>query len=195
LGTDAEIAEMKQRLIELILEHAFQYSETPKFKLVHGGTSRFYFNCKRVTLDPEGQVLIGNLVFDAVRGLPITGIGGLTLGADPIANAAAYTSWLKGRPIQSFVVRKVPKDHGIVAPIEGKVKSGDHVVVLDDVVTTGGSTLQAIAACRQSGLVVDGVVVLVDRQEMNGRENIEKEVPNFKALVTRDEVVAVMKRR
>ncbi len=195
MGTNADIAEMKKRLIELILEFAFQYSETPKFKLVHGGTSQFYFNCKRVTLDPEGQYLIGNLVFDAVRDLPIQGIGGLTLGADPIANAAAYTSWLKGRPIQSFVVRKAPKDHGIVAPIEGKVKSADHVVVLDDVVTTGGSTLQAISACRQSGLVVDGVVVLVDRQEMNGRENIEKEVPNFKALVTRDEVVAMMLRR
>jgi len=180
---------MRSRLIELLLEFAFQYSDTPRFKLAHGGTSQFYFNCKRVTLDPEGQYLIGNLVFEAVRDLRIQGIGGLTLGADPIAGAAAYSSWLKGEPIQSFVVRKTQKDHGIVAPIEGKVKAGDRVVVVDDVVTTGGSTLQAISACRRSGLEIAGVVVLVDRQEMNGRQNIVAEVPNFTALVTRDEIM------
>jgi orotate phosphoribosyltransferase len=187
--SNPDSTEMRNRLMDLLLEFSFQYSETPKFKLAHGGTSNYYFNCKRVTLDPEGQYLIGNLVFEAVRDLGIQGIGGLTLGADPISNATAYSSWLKGQPIQSFVVRKTQKDHGIVAPIEGKVKSGDRVVVLDDVVTTGGSTLQAISACRQSGLEIAGVVVLVDRQEMNGRENIEKEVPNFKALVTRDEIM------
>jgi len=186
-----DIEEMRKRLIDLLLEFAFQYSETPRFKLAHGGTSSFYFNCKRVTLDPEGQYLIGNLVFEAVRELKITGIGGLTLGADPIANATAYSSWLRGQPIQSFVVRKAQKDHGIIAPIEGKVKAGDRVVVLDDVVTTGGSTLQAISACKQAGLDIAGVVVLVDRQEMSGRERIESEVPNLKALVTRDEVMEI----
>ena len=163
-------AEMRKRLIELLIEHAFQYSETPKFKLAYGGISQYYFNCKRVTLDPEGQYLIGNLVFDAVRNLQVQGIGGLTLGADPISNAAAYSSWLRGQPIQSFVVRKVQKDHGIIAPIEGKVVPGDRVVVVDDVVTTGSSTLQAISACRQARLEIVGVVALVDRQEMNGRE-------------------------
>lgn len=184
-----DIEKMRKRLIELVLEYTFQYSDTPGFKLAHGGTSRFYFNCKRITLDPEGQYLIGNLVYDAVRELGISAIGGLTLGADPIANAVAYSSWLRGHPIQSFVVRKTQKDHGIVAPIEGKVKAGDRVVVVDDVVTTGGSTLQAIAACRQNDLQIVGVVALIDRQEMNGRENIEREVPVFKALLTRDEVM------
>ncbi len=191
--TDSE--KMRNRLIELILDYTFQYSETPKFKLAHGGTSRFYFNCKRITLDPEGQYLIGNLVFEAVKDLGINAIGGLTLGADAIANATAYSSWLNGRPIQSFIVRKTQKDHGIIAPIEGKVKAGDRVVVVDDVVTTGGSTLQAIAACRQAGFEIAGVVALVDRQEMNGRENIEKEAPNFKALVTRDEVMDLYRHR
>ncbi|MEM5785984.1 MAG: orotate phosphoribosyltransferase [Syntrophobacteraceae bacterium] len=189
--TNLEIDSMRRRLIDLLLEFSFQYSETPKFKLVHGGTSQFYFNCKRVTLDPEGQHLIGNLVFEAVRDLDIRAIGGLTLGADAIATATAYSSWIGGRPIQSFVVRKVRKDHGIIAPIEGKVNSGDRVVVVDDVVTTGGSTLQAISACRLAGLEIAGVVVLVDRQEMNGRENIIKEVPNYKAIATRDEIMAV----
>ncbi len=189
-----DVEKMRQRLLDLILEYAFQYSETSGFKLAHGGTSRFYFNCKRITLDPEGQYLIGNLVFDRLRGLEIDAVGGLTLGADPIATATAYSSWLGGRPIQSFIVRKAGKDHGIIAPIEGRVKTGDRVAVVDDVVTTGGSTLQAISACRQAGLEVVGVLALVDRQEMNGRENIEKLVPNFKSLVTRDEVMRIYRR-
>ena len=184
-----DIEKMRKRLLELILEYTFQYSETPVFKLAHGGTSRFYFNCKRVTLDPEGQYLIGNLVFEALSDLQINAVGGLTLGADPIANATAYSSWLRGRPIQSFIVRKTSKDHGIIVPIEGKVKPGDRVAVVDDVITTGGSTLQAISACREAGLEIAGALTLVDRQEMNGRENIQKQVPNFKALVTRDEVM------
>lgn len=184
-----DIEKMRNRLLELILEYAFQFSETPAFKLAHGGTSRFYFNCKRITLDPEGQYLVGNLVFEVVKDFGISAIGGLTLGADPIANATAYSSWLKGRPIQSFIVRKTSKDHGIIAAIEGKVTAGDRVVVVDDVVTTGGSTLQAISACRQAGLDIVGVLTLIDRQEMNGRENIEKQIPNFKALFTRDEVM------
>lgn len=186
---------MKDRLREMILQDAFQYSDTPIFTLVHGGKSQFYFNCKRVTLDPEGLYLIGNLVFDLIQDLDVQAIGGLTLGADPIANAVAYTSWVKQRAIQSFVVRKKEKDHGAVSLIEGKVKAGDRVVVIDDVVTTGGSTLQAIAACRFVGLEVVKVVVLVDRQEMNGKENIAKEVPNIDVLFTRDEIMAIYDQR
>ena len=189
-----ELKHMRRRLIELIIEYAFQFSETPSFKLVHGGLSNFYFNCKRVTLDPEGQYLIGNLVFDAVRESGIQAIGGLTLGADAIATAAAYASWLRGRPIQSFVVRKKQKDHGTASLIEGKVGPGDRVAVVDDVITTGGSTLQAIGACREAGLEVVEAVVLVDRQEMNGREAILKEAGRVKALVTREEVMEIYRK-
>jgi orotate phosphoribosyltransferase len=180
---------MRERLKELILEHAFRYSATPSFKLVHGGMSQFYFNCKQITLDPEGQYLIGNLVFNEIKNLGIKAIGGLTLGADPIANAVAYTSWLERQPVQSFVVRKAPKDHGTGSRIEGKVSPGDRVAVVDDVVTTGGSTLQAIAACREAGLEVVKAIVLVDRQEMNGRDSILEAVPEVTALVTRDEIM------
>ena len=187
--------EMKERLKELILTHAFQYSETASFKLAHGGTSCFYFNCKKVTLDPEGQYLIGNLVLRAIRDLAPHAVGGLTLGADPIANAVAYASWVEKCPIQSFVVRKKQKDHGTAALIEGKVKAGDRVVVVDDVVTTGSSTLQAVEACRAAGLEVVKVVALLDRQEMNGRENILKEVPLVEAVVTRDEIMELYKAR
>jgi orotate phosphoribosyltransferase len=186
---------MKERLKKLVLDYAFQFSETPAFKLVHGGFSQFYFNCKRVTLDPEGQYLIGNLVFAAIRERNVKAIGGLTLGADPIANAVAYTSWLQKHPVQAFVVRKKQKDHGTASLIEGRVQAGDRVVVVDDVITTGGSTLQAIAACRQAGLEVVKVVVLVDRQEMHGREKILKEVPDVKALITVDEVMELYRKQ
>ena len=189
------LPKMKERLKQLVLENAFQYSEVPVFKLVHGGLSQFYFNCKQVTLDPEGQYLIGNLIFAAIRNLSVKAIGGLTLGADPIANAVAYTSWLQGNPVQSFVVRKKPKDHGTASLIEGRVQAGERVVVVDDVVTTGGSTLQAIAACRQAGLEVVKVVVLVDRQEMQGRENILKEVPDVEALITVDDIMEMYRQK
>ena len=186
---------MRERLREMILRDAFQFSDTPIFKLVHGGKSQFYFNCKRVTLDPEGQYLIGNLIFKSIQDLNVQAIGGLTLGADPISNAVAYTSWVERKAIQSFVVRKKEKDHGAVNLIEGKVKAGDRVVVVDDVITTGGSTLQAISACRFAELEVVKVVVLVDRQEMDGRANILKEVPDVEALFTRDEIMALYQNR
>jgi orotate phosphoribosyltransferase len=189
-----DIDKMRKRLVELVIEYAFQYSERPSFKLAHGGMSSFYFNCKKVTLDPEGQYIIGNLIFEALSAFEPAGVGGLTLGADALANAAAYTSWVKGKPFESFIVRKKQKDHGIVAAIEGKVKAGDRVVVLDDVVTTGASTLQAIAACREAGFAILGALALVDRQEMNGRKNIEKEVPFLKSLVTCEEVMAVYRK-
>ncbi len=186
-----DIPKMRERLTELVFRYAFQYSENPGFKLAHGGTSPFYFNCKKVTLDPEGQYLIGNLIFEALSDLELDGVGGLTLGADALANAAAYTSWLRGRPVQSFIVRKSRKDHGVIASIEGKVKAGNRVVVLDDVVTTGASTIQAISACRRAGFEILGALALVDRQELNGRQNIEKEVPFLKALVTCEEVMRI----
>lgn len=186
---------MKNRLREMILQDAFQFSDTPIFTLVHGGKSQFYFNCKRVTLDPEGLYLIGNLVFELIQDLNVQAVGGLTLGADPIADAVSYTSWVKQRPMQSFVVRKKEKDHGAASLIEGKVKAGDRVVVIDDVITTGGSTLQAIAACRFAGLEVVKVVVLVDRQEMMGKENIAKEVPDIDVLFTRDEIMAIYRQQ
>src|SRR5512135_3745775 len=118
---------MKERLIELVLEKAFKYSEEPVFKLVSGRMSNYYFNCKAVTLHPEGMHLIGNLIFAMVEGSGVRGIGGLTLGADPVAGAVAYTSYLKGSPIEAFVIRKTAKAHGTMQWIEGNVAKGDRV--------------------------------------------------------------------
>ncbi len=183
---------MKKRLIKLILEKAFKYSEKPVFKLVSGRMSNYYFNCKAVSLNPEGMSLIGNLIFDLVKDLNVKGIGGLTLGADPIAYAVAYTSYLKGKPIEAFVVRKTPKSHGTMLWIEGNVKKGDGVVIIDDVITTGKSTIEGINRAKEEGLEIVKVIALIDRQE-GGREAVEASGYKLDSIITKDEVMKLYK--
>ena len=185
---------MKKRLIELIIEKAFKYSEEPVFRLVSGRISNYYFNCKAVALHPEGMHLIGNLIFEMIKDLGIKGIGGLTLGADPIAYAVAYTSFLKGNPIEAFIVRKTPKSHGTMQLIEGNVKKGDRVVIVDDVITTGKSTIEAITKAKEDGLEVVKVITFIDRQE-GGREAIEALGYKVDSVITRDEVMKIYKRQ
>ena len=186
---------MKDRLLELVLEKSFQYAEEPIFKLVSGGVSNFYFNCKPAMLDPEGKELIGRLVFAKIKDLQISGIGGLELGSVPISGAVSLISQLEGKPLKEFIVRKEEKDHGIPAKMEGEFAPGEKVVVVDDVITTGGSTIKAIEAVEKLGLIVIRVVVLVDREEMNGKQNIQKLCPEVEALITRSEVMELYKKR
>jgi orotate phosphoribosyltransferase len=186
---------MKDRLMELILAKSFQYADKPIFKLVSGAMSNFYFNCKPTMLDPEGKELIGRLIFEKIRDLEVTAIGGLALGSVPISGAVSLISRLEGKGIKEFIVRKEQKDHGIPAKVEGECRAGERVVVVDDVITTGGSTIQAIEAVRKLGFKVVKVVVLVDREEMNGRQNIEKLCPDVEALVKRSEMMALYKAR
>jgi orotate phosphoribosyltransferase len=184
------IDELKERLGEIILERSFKYSENPPFTLASGRQSNYYFNCKPTTLDPEGMNLIGSIIFDMIKDSGITAAGGLTLGADPIANALSVISYQKGKPIKSFIVRKDVKDHGTKSAIEGSVKAGDRVLIIDDVITTGGSTITAIEQARKAGLVVDRVITLIDREE-GGRENIQKHVENIQSILTRTEIMAL----
>ena len=181
---------MRQRLIELILERTFKFTDEPTFKLASGTMSNFYFNCKPTTLNSEGMYLVGNLLYEIIKGRrswKVKGVGGLTLGADPVANAIAYTSYLKGEPVEAFVVRKEPKKHGTMLWIEGNVKNGDKVVIVEDVITTGGSSKKAIERARECGLKVLGVVVLIDRQE-GGRKAIESLGVPVRVLLTKEEI-------
>lgn len=182
---------MKQELIQLLCEKSFKYSEEPVFKLVSGKKSRFYVNCKPTILSPRGMFLVGHLVFEAVKGLGLDGVGGLTFGADPIAMATAFVSELQQRPLNAFSIRKDQKDHGIVKWIEGDMKPNDRVAILEDVVTTGGSTLKAVERAEAEGLSVVKVVALVDRQE-GGLEKIQERVADAAAIVTRDELLAAV---
>lgn len=182
-----KITEMKKRLADIILEKSFRYSEEP-FTLSSGLKSNFYFDCKKTTLDPEGMNLIGHIIFDMLKDSAIAGVGGLSLGADPIANAISLISYQQGKPINPFIVRKDAKGHGTKSRIEGNVRPGDRVAVLDDVVTTGASTITALEAAKNAGLVVDRVIVLVDREE-GGSENILKYVNRLDPVFKRSEIM------
>ena len=188
------VAQMKDRLIEIIIAKSFQYRDDPPFTLASGKTSNYYFNCKPTTLDPEGMNLIGGILFRMLADTEITAAGGLTLGADALANALAVISYQHGKPIKAFIVRKDVKDHGTKSALEGDVKAGERVVVLDDVITTGGSTITAIERVRAAGLVVDRVIALIDREE-GGRENILSNIPRVESVVTRSEIMQVYEKK
>lgn len=188
-----DINEMKQRLARIVLEKSFSFSEEP-FTLSSGLKSNYYFNCKKTTLDPEGMNLIGNIIFDMIKDSEISAVGGLSLGADPIANAISLVSFQKGRPVSSFIVRKDAKGHGTKSRIEGNVKAGDRVAVLDDVITTGASTITALEAAKEAGLVVDRVIVLVDREE-GGKENIREYAERIDPVLKRSEIMELYKKQ
>jgi orotate phosphoribosyltransferase len=177
------------RLLELLRTLSF---ERRKVILASGRESDFYVDCKRTTLTAEGHVLVGRLLLELVRRVrpPVRGVGGLTLGADPIASAIALTSFLEGAPVDAFIVRKEPKGHGTGQWIEGRktIPDGSRVVVIEDVVTTGGSALKAIERCRAEQLEPVACVALVDRLE-GGREAIEAQGVPLEALFTRKDFI------
>ncbi len=166
----------REKLLALLAQRSFRFDPQNKFLLASGKLSDTYIECKLTSFYGPALPLIGEVLYERVRGKGAAAVGGLTQGADPLALAVAYFSALRGDPIQAFSVRKEPKKHGTRRWVEGCVAAGDKVIVLDDVVTTGGSTTAAIRACRQEGLLVVGVVVLVDREEEGGMENIKREL-------------------
>ena len=179
---------MKQELIDILCLKSFKYSKEPSFKLVSGKLSQFYVNCKPTTLSARGMYLAGHLIFDEIRDSDVSGVGGLTFGADPLAVATAFASEMNGQAINALSIRKTRKDHGIVRWIEGDVQPGQRVVIIDDVATTGGSTIKAIERARSEGLEVVKSVILVDRQE-GGLENIAEYVDEVSSIINRDELI------
>jgi len=171
---------MKEELIDMLCHKSFRFSDKPIFKLVSGRMSRFYINCKPVTLCARGIFLAGHLLFEAIKDEKVTAVGGLTFGADPLAVATAFASELNGQPINAFSIRKTRKDHGMVRWIEGDIQPGERVAIIDDVATTGGSTIKAIERARAEGLEI--------RQE-GGLENIREHVSNVARIITRDELM------
>ena len=166
------------------------------FTLSSGAKSNYYIDCRLTTFDPEGAWLVGQLMHSLIlkeqtsRKVKVAAVGGLTMGADPVALAVGmYSHWAKdASPLQVFSVRKSPKVHGQTKLIEGNFKKGDTVVVIDDVVTRGDSTIAAIKAIEKEGGTVAFVAVLVDRQE-GGREKIEAMGHPVVALFTKSELL------
>lgn len=162
----------RDRLLDILYTKSFIYRDNPPFTLVSGRQSPYYFDCKATTLDPEGCTLIGSLMFQLLGDIQFDAAGGLTLGADPIALSTALAAFKHGRTIYPLIVRKEPKKHGTQKWIEGTLQGVSRVVVIDDVITTGGSTITAIERMRDSGLEIVKAAVLIDREE-GGREAIE----------------------
>ncbi|MFT3797623.1 orotate phosphoribosyltransferase [Microbacterium sp.] len=161
VASTPELEEDRQRLIGLINDEAVFHGD---FTLSSGKKATYYVDMRKLTLDHRAAPAIGRLVLDVVRDLDVDAVGGLTLGADPIANAVMHESVRTGTPVDAFVVRKEPKDHGRGRQIEGAEVSGRRVVIVEDTSTTGGSPLKAAEVARAAGADVVAVVTVVDRK-------------------------------
>src|ERR1700719_848612 len=159
----------RQELLRLLATKSFRLGD---FKLSSGGRSDYYIDCRTTTLDARGAQLTGQVFLEEIqrRGWNAEAIGGLTMGADPIVVAVAITSGM----LNGFLVRKAEKQHGTGQRIEGFRGKGARVVIVDDVCTTGASTIQAIEAAREFGFEIVGVMCLVEREEAHGRADVEK---------------------
>jgi len=175
----------RQELLRLLATKSFKLGE---FKLSSGGTSDYYIDCRTTTLDARGAQLTGQVFLEEIqrRGWKAAGIGGLTMGADPIVVAVAVTSG----ELNGFLVRKAEKQHGTTQRIEGFREKGARVVIVDDVCTTGASTVSAIEAAREFGFEVVAAMCLVEREEAKGRANVERAASPapFVAVFTANEV-------
>jgi orotate phosphoribosyltransferase len=175
----------REELLRLLAEKSFRLGT---FRLSSGGTSDYYIDCRTATLDARGSKLTGQVFWEEInaRNWQAQAIGGLTMGADPIVVAVSVVSGA----LHGFLVRKAEKQHGTGQRVEGFREKGARVVIVDDVCTTGASTVQAIEAAREFGFEVVGVMCLVEREEAAGRANVEKAAAPapFVTLFTADEV-------
>jgi len=177
----------REELLRILKEKSILRGE---FTLASGAKSSFYIDGKRTTFDPDGAYHLGHLLMDEIEKLPskVDAVGGMSIGADPIVTAVGLAARERGYPLRIFVTRKSVKDHGTQKLIEGNFRSGDRVVVVEDVMTTGGSTLQTIEAVRQAGGTVVAALVIVDR-EQGGRENLLREGVELISLYSIDTVL------
>jgi orotate phosphoribosyltransferase len=176
-SADEVFQQHRSRLLALLTQLSYEQREVT---LASGMKSNFYIDCKQSVLTAEGHFLVGSLFNHVLteQAREVEAIGGLTMGADPLASAVATVSYTTGRPVTAFYVRKEPKGHGTGQWLEGtkSLRPGMPVAILEDVVTTGGSALKAIARVREFGLKVQVVLGLVDREE-GGRQALEREAP------------------
>jgi orotate phosphoribosyltransferase len=171
---------------------SFKWDKEKGFTLASGHVSPFYVDCRALMAHPSARRLVGQLAHEALAGLAIDCLGGLEIGAISIATTIsdyAYTTSPK-RDWRTFVVRKQAKDHGLGRLIEGAIRPKDRALIVDDVLTSGGSLLKAIVAARQAGLSVTHALVIVDRKEQEGRAKVEQEGVKVISLLTIDDLTA-----
>jgi orotate phosphoribosyltransferase len=180
----------KTRLRDILRRTSLQSRDEPVFRLTSGNMSRYYVDCKQALSDPEARELVGELIRERLGSMPLDAVGGMELGAYPIATSVSDAIFrATGVKVKAFVVRKESKQHGIQGLIAGDAEPGNKTLIVDDVVTAGSSTVKAINGARQAGLVVERVIVLIDREEEDGRKTIEAQRVRFEALFTLSELL------
>ncbi len=175
----------KKRLKEILLEKSVITGRT--FTLASGKTSDFYCDARLTTLDPEGAYLCGRLFLELLREFEVTAVGGYAIGADPIVTSIALQSFLAGKGLPAFIIRKEEKSHGTGRVIEGNFPKKGRVALFDDVITSGGSILRGLQRVREAGGDVAVVMAVLDREE-GGREMIEAAGVPFRAIFSRSEL-------
>ena len=177
----------RSTLIRLLSERSLRRG---KFTLASGRESAYYVDARLTSMSPEGLATIGPLALSAIsdRGWRVDAVGGLTLGADPVSYAIAVASVASPPLVRAFTVRKEAKQHGTGRLIEGPMNEGDHVVVIEDVITTGGSALRAVEAIQRAGASISGIVAVVDREE-GGRSVLEQQGFEVVCLATVSELL------
>lgn len=176
--------EIRSKLLEALNRKALREGD---FTLASGAKSDYYIDCKEVTLDGEGSLLVGRAIYKLIKPWNVSAVGGMELGSVPISTAVCLVSALEGTPLSNFIVRKQAKGHGTGKRLEGKITKGDTVVIVEDVVTTGGSSVKAVSAVQDAGACVAVVVAIVDR-EMGGAEVFAKLGIRFVPLFTISEL-------
>nr|WP_028575225.1 orotate phosphoribosyltransferase [Desulfonatronovibrio hydrogenovorans] len=184
---------LKKKLASLLYAKSYREGD---FTLTSGKKSDYYFDCKQTALHPEGGYLIGRIFLDMIKdsSLDIQGVGGMTLGADPLVSAVTVLSHLDQTPLPGFIIRKKAKGHGTNAYLEGMAnfEPGFRVCLLEDVVTTGGTLITACERVRDAGLDIRGVICVLDREE-GGRENLARAGYDLISIFTRKELVHAAK--
>ena len=183
----------QELLTSLLAERS---SKRGHFVLASGRESTFYIDARLTTMSPDGLAVIGRFGLSMIQqsGWDVDAVGGMTLGADPVSYAISYASASLSHPLRAFTVRKEAKTHGTGKLIEGPFRSGDRVVVIEDVITTGGSALRAIEAVRAEGGTVSGVLAVVDREE-GGREKLESAGVSVITLSTARQIMSALEKR
>lgn len=179
--------EFRKRLARLLMRLSYVEGEVT---LTSGRKSDYYFDCKQTALHPEGGWLIGRCFLEMLDGMELAGVGGMTLGADPLVSAVSVLSQQEGRPMPAFIIRKKSKGHGTDQYLEGlkNFSEGDRVVLLEDVVTTGGTLITAAQRVRDAGFEIAGVLSVLDREE-GGREKLAEAGLELKSIFTRKELL------
>jgi len=172
------------QLREIVRRDAVKFG---KFTLSSGKESDLYVDLRKVTLNPVGASIIGSLISDIIKDRKVDAVGGMSVGADPIAVATSLAAYQEGREIMAFLVRKTQKTHGTGNVIEGPIKTGQRALVVEDVITTGASTISAIERIKEAGLEIELVVAIFDRCE-GGREAIEALGYEVRSLLTRHDL-------